>query len=145
MFYWRCRLKKDYDDFRRQPDYDRFTREQWINEDSEVNSGKEISSTCNSESTEHSEFPKRDYTDAGRCHVLLLWLPRYAVAVHIRWFLFRAVMLSDLRATCGSSVHFSPMWQFCISGKWARPPASLVGLLAGRWFALWNSCCHRKR
>ncbi|XP_077201058.1 putative bromodomain-containing protein 10 isoform X2 [Paroedura picta] len=60
----RSRLKKDYDDFRRQPDYDKFTREQWTNEDSEVNAGKEISSILTSESSEHSEFPKRDYTDA---------------------------------------------------------------------------------
>ncbi|XP_015262958.1 PREDICTED: uncharacterized protein KIAA2026 homolog [Gekko japonicus] len=60
----RSRLKKDYDDFRRQPDYDKFTREHWTNEDSEVNSSKEISSTLTSESSEHSEFLKRDYTDA---------------------------------------------------------------------------------
>ncbi|XP_048358977.1 uncharacterized protein KIAA2026 homolog isoform X2 [Sphaerodactylus townsendi] len=59
----RSRLKKDYDDFRRQPDYDKFTREQWTNEDCEVNSGKEISSTLTSESSEHSEFLKRDHTD----------------------------------------------------------------------------------
>ncbi|XP_054843246.1 uncharacterized protein KIAA2026 homolog [Eublepharis macularius] len=55
----RSRLKKDYDDFRRQPDFDRFVREQWINEDCEV------SSTLTSESSEHTEFLKRDYTDAG--------------------------------------------------------------------------------
>nr|XP_056722665.1 uncharacterized protein KIAA2026-like isoform X1 [Euleptes europaea] len=60
----RSRLKKDYDDFRRQPDYDKFTREQWTNEDSEVNSGKEMSSILTSESSEHSEFLKRNYTDA---------------------------------------------------------------------------------
>ncbi|KAL8203182.1 UNVERIFIED_CONTAM: hypothetical protein K2H54_044193 [Gekko kuhli] len=60
----RSRLKKDFDDFRRQPDYDKFTREHWTNEDSEVNSGKEISSTLTSESSEHSEFLKSDYTDA---------------------------------------------------------------------------------
>ncbi|XP_060093351.1 uncharacterized protein KIAA2026 homolog isoform X2 [Heteronotia binoei] len=60
----RSRLKKDYDDFRRQPDYEKFTREQWTNEDCEINSGKEISSTLTSESSEHSEFLKSDYTDA---------------------------------------------------------------------------------
>ncbi|XP_039212102.1 uncharacterized protein KIAA2026 homolog isoform X3 [Crotalus tigris] len=59
----RSRLKKDYDDFRRQPDHDKFTREQWTNEDSEINIVKEVSSTFTSESLEHTEFLKRDYMD----------------------------------------------------------------------------------
>ncbi|XP_058022240.1 uncharacterized protein KIAA2026 homolog isoform X3 [Ahaetulla prasina] len=59
----RSRLKKDYDDFRRQPDHDKFIREQWINEDSEINIVKEISSTFTNETSEHTEFFKRDYID----------------------------------------------------------------------------------
>ncbi|XP_053153195.1 uncharacterized protein KIAA2026 homolog isoform X2 [Hemicordylus capensis] len=59
----RSRLKKDYDDFNRQPDHDTFIREQWTNEDGEINTGKEISSSLVSES-EHAEFLKRDYADA---------------------------------------------------------------------------------
>ncbi|XP_026531770.1 uncharacterized protein KIAA2026 homolog isoform X3 [Notechis scutatus] len=60
----RSRLKKDYDDFRRQPDHDKFIREQWTNEDSEINIVKEVSSTFTSETSEHTEFFKRDYLDA---------------------------------------------------------------------------------
>ncbi|KAG8130576.1 hypothetical protein E2320_017151, partial [Naja naja] len=60
----RSRLKKDYDDFRRQPDHDKFIREQWTNEDSEINIVKEVSSTFTSETSEHTEFFKRDYMDA---------------------------------------------------------------------------------
>uniref|UniRef100_A0A8C9KXL9 Bromodomain containing 10 n=1 Tax=Serinus canaria TaxID=9135 RepID=A0A8C9KXL9_SERCA len=37
----RSRLKKDYDDFKRHPDHDKFTRELWSNDESEVDSGKE--------------------------------------------------------------------------------------------------------
>lgn len=67
IFYQRSRLKKDYDDFRRQPDHDKFTREQWTNEDSEINTVKEVSNTFNSETLEHTEFLKRDYMDTGKC------------------------------------------------------------------------------
>ncbi|XP_070598676.1 uncharacterized bromodomain-containing protein 10 isoform X2 [Erythrolamprus reginae] len=59
----RSRLKKDYDDFKRQPDHDKFIREQWTNEDSEIHIVKEISSTFTSETSEHTEFFKRDYMD----------------------------------------------------------------------------------
>ncbi|KAM3846137.1 putative bromodomain-containing protein 10 isoform 2-T2 [Vipera latastei] len=59
----RSRLKKDYDDFRRQPDHDKFTREQWTNEDSEINTVKEVSNTFTSETLEHTEVLKRDYMD----------------------------------------------------------------------------------
>ncbi|XP_033029965.1 uncharacterized protein KIAA2026 homolog isoform X2 [Lacerta agilis] len=59
----RSRLKKDYDDFRKQPDHDKFTREQWTNEDGEVNTGMEVSTKATSESPEHNELLKRDYTD----------------------------------------------------------------------------------
>ncbi|XP_061485418.1 uncharacterized protein KIAA2026 homolog isoform X3 [Rhineura floridana] len=58
----RSRLKKDYDDFKRQPDHDKFTREQWTHEDTEVNTGIDISSALTSESSEHSEVLKRDDT-----------------------------------------------------------------------------------
>lgn len=37
----RSRLKKDYDDFRRQPDHDKFTRELWTTEEGEGDPGKE--------------------------------------------------------------------------------------------------------
>ncbi|KAJ6669534.1 hypothetical protein lerEdw1_000082 [Lerista edwardsae] len=60
----RSRLKKDYDDFKKQPDHDKFTREQWTNEDNEISTGKDVSSALTSESSEHADFLKRDYTDA---------------------------------------------------------------------------------
>lgn len=66
MFHQRSRLKKDYDDFRRQPDHDKFIREQWTNEDSEINIVKEISNTFTSETSEHPEFFKGDYMDMGK-------------------------------------------------------------------------------
>ncbi|CAI5796572.1 XP_028567399.1uncharacterized protein KIAA2026 homolog isoform X1 [Podarcis lilfordi] len=59
----RSRLKKDYDDFKKQPDHDKFTREQWTNEDGEVNTGMEVSTKATSESPEYNELLKRDYTD----------------------------------------------------------------------------------
>ncbi|XP_044302131.1 uncharacterized protein KIAA2026 homolog isoform X3 [Varanus komodoensis] len=61
----RSRLKKDYDDFKRQPDHDKFTREQWTNEDSEVNACKDISIALTSESSEHTKSLRSDYTDAA--------------------------------------------------------------------------------
>ncbi|XP_066473688.1 uncharacterized bromodomain-containing protein 10 isoform X2 [Tiliqua scincoides] len=60
----RSRLKKDYDDFKKQPDHDKFTREQWTNEDSEISTGKDVSSALTSGSSEHADILKRDYTDA---------------------------------------------------------------------------------
>lgn len=77
MFCWRSRLKKDYDDFKKQPDHDKFTREQWTNEDGEVNTGIEVSTKATSESPEHNELLKRDYTDTGKsfashCECLVL-------------------------------------------------------------------------
>ncbi|KAH0628315.1 hypothetical protein JD844_009272 [Phrynosoma platyrhinos] len=60
----RSRLKKDYDDFKRQPDHDKYMREQWTNEDGEVNTGKEVSRVLTSDSSEHTEFLKRDYRDS---------------------------------------------------------------------------------
>ncbi|XP_042306212.1 uncharacterized protein KIAA2026 homolog isoform X2 [Sceloporus undulatus] len=60
----RSRLKKDYDDFKRQPDHDKFTREQWTNEDGEINTGKEVSSLLTSDSSQHTEFLKRNYRDS---------------------------------------------------------------------------------
>lgn len=83
-FCCRSRLKKDYDDFKRQPDHEKFTREQWTNEDGEANAGKEVSSALISESSEHMEFLKRDYTDAGRS----LGLPRCVIAALICGFYF---------------------------------------------------------
>ncbi|KAI1239976.1 hypothetical protein IHE44_0011417, partial [Lamprotornis superbus] len=60
------RLKKDYDDFKRHPDHDKFTRELWSNDESEVDSGKEsFAVVCgkSSESAEHLEVPKKDKSD----------------------------------------------------------------------------------
>ncbi|XP_034996887.2 uncharacterized protein KIAA2026 homolog isoform X2 [Zootoca vivipara] len=59
----RSRLKKDYDDFKKQPDHDKFTREQWTNEDGEINTGMEVSTKATSESPEHNELLKMDYAD----------------------------------------------------------------------------------
>lgn len=62
-------MKKDYDDFKRHPDHDKFTRELWSNEESENDTGKEsfgaVTSTS-SESTEHLDFLKNDYSDLGK-------------------------------------------------------------------------------
>lgn len=72
MLFLRSRLKKDYDDFKRHPDHDKFTRELWSNDESEVDSGKEsFAVVCgkSSESSEHMEVPKKDHSDNGK-HLL---------------------------------------------------------------------------
>uniref|UniRef100_A0A7M4E8H4 Bromodomain containing 10 n=1 Tax=Crocodylus porosus TaxID=8502 RepID=A0A7M4E8H4_CROPO len=74
----RSRLKKDYDDFKRHPDHDKFTRELWSNEGSENDTGKEsfgaVTSTS-SESTEHLDFLKNDYSDFDEMKLLEMDLP----------------------------------------------------------------------
>ncbi|XP_017663606.1 PREDICTED: uncharacterized protein KIAA2026 homolog isoform X5 [Lepidothrix coronata] len=72
------RLKKDYDDFKRHPDHDKFTRELWSNDESEVDSGKEsFAVVCgkSSESAEHIEVPKKDHSDNDEMKLLEMNLP----------------------------------------------------------------------
>ncbi|XP_021387368.2 putative bromodomain-containing protein 10 [Lonchura striata] len=74
----RSRLKKDYDDFKRHPDHDKFTGELWSNDESEVDSGKEsFAVVCgkSSESTEHIEVPKKDHSDDDETKLLEMNLP----------------------------------------------------------------------
>ncbi|XP_010146421.1 PREDICTED: uncharacterized protein KIAA2026 homolog, partial [Eurypyga helias] len=74
----RSRLKKDYDDFKRHPDHDKFTREFWSNDESEVDSGKDsFAVVCSktSESLEHVEVPKKDYPDNDEMKLLEMNLP----------------------------------------------------------------------
>ncbi|XP_027565439.1 uncharacterized protein KIAA2026 homolog isoform X4 [Neopelma chrysocephalum] len=72
------RLKKDYDDFKRHPDHDKFTRELWSNDESEVDSGKEsFAVVCgkSSESPEHTEVPKKDHSSNDEMKLLEMNLP----------------------------------------------------------------------
>ncbi|KGL97798.1 Uncharacterized protein KIAA2026, partial [Charadrius vociferus] len=74
----RSRLKKDYDDFKRHPDHDKFTRELWSNDESEVDSGKDsFAVVCDksSESAEHVEVPKKDHPDNDEMKLLEMNLP----------------------------------------------------------------------
>uniref|UniRef100_A0A8C3JUJ7 KIAA2026 n=1 Tax=Calidris pygmaea TaxID=425635 RepID=A0A8C3JUJ7_9CHAR len=74
----RSRLKKDYDDFKRHPDHDKFTRELWSNDESEVDSGKDsFAVVCgkSSESAEHVEVPKKDHLDTDEMKLLEMNLP----------------------------------------------------------------------
>ncbi|XP_074992722.1 putative bromodomain-containing protein 10 isoform X5 [Calonectris borealis] len=67
------RLKKDYDDFKRHPEHDKFTRELWSNDESEVDSGKDsfaVVCSKSSESAEHVEVLKKDYADNGEMKLL---------------------------------------------------------------------------
>lgn len=74
----RSRLKKDYDDFKRHPDHDKFTRELWSNDESEVDAGKDsfaIVSSKSSESAEHVEIPRKDHPDNDEMKLLEMNLP----------------------------------------------------------------------
>ncbi|KAM6230947.1 putative bromodomain-containing protein 10 isoform 2-T4 [Porphyrio hochstetteri] len=73
----RSRLKKDYDDFKRHPDHDKFTRELWSNDESEVDSGKDSFAVCgkSSESSEHVEVPKKDPPDNDEVKLLEMNIP----------------------------------------------------------------------
>ncbi|KAM6362750.1 putative bromodomain-containing protein 10 isoform 2-T3 [Pluvialis apricaria] len=74
----RSRLKKDYDDFKRHPDHDKFTRELWSNDESEVDSGKDsfvVVCGKSSESAEHVEVPKKDHPDNDEMKLLEMNLP----------------------------------------------------------------------
>ncbi|KAM6187678.1 putative bromodomain-containing protein 10 [Sarcoramphus papa] len=74
----RSRLKKDYDDFKRHPDHDKFTRELWSNDESEVDSGKDsfaVVCSKSSEFAEHVEVPKKDHPDNDEMKLLEMNLP----------------------------------------------------------------------
>ncbi|XP_010281433.1 PREDICTED: uncharacterized protein KIAA2026 homolog, partial [Phaethon lepturus] len=74
----RSRLKKDYDDFKRHPDHDKFNRELWSNDESEVDSGKDsFALVCgkSSESAEHVEVPQKDHPDNDDMKLLEMNLP----------------------------------------------------------------------
>lgn len=62
-------MKKDYDDFKRHPDHDKFTRELWSNDESEVDSGKDSFAVVCSKSSEPVEVPQKDHPDNGK-HLL---------------------------------------------------------------------------
>ncbi|XP_021234954.1 uncharacterized protein KIAA2026 homolog isoform X3 [Numida meleagris] len=69
----RSRLKKDYDEFKRHPDHDKFTRELWSNDESEVDAGKDcfaLVSSKPSESTEYVEIPRKDHLDNDEMKLL---------------------------------------------------------------------------
>ncbi|KFQ36349.1 Uncharacterized protein KIAA2026, partial [Merops nubicus] len=74
----RSRLKKDYDDFKRHPDHDKFTGELWSNDESEVDSGKDsfavVCGKC-SESAEHVEVARKNHPDNDEMKLLEMNLP----------------------------------------------------------------------
>ncbi|XP_057257167.1 uncharacterized protein KIAA2026 homolog isoform X1 [Pezoporus wallicus] len=74
----RSRLKKDYDDFKRHPDHDKFNRELWTNDESEVDSGKDLFAVVcgkSSESAEYVEVSKKDHPDNDEMKLLEMNLP----------------------------------------------------------------------
>ncbi|KAM9138048.1 putative bromodomain-containing protein 10 isoform 2-T2 [Pangshura tecta] len=74
----RSRLKKDYDDFKRQPDHDKFTRELWSNEEGEVDNGKESFSAVaskSSEAAEHLEILQKDHSEFDEMKLLEMDFP----------------------------------------------------------------------
>ncbi|MEE6459164.1 hypothetical protein FKM82_000558 [Ascaphus truei] len=56
----RARLKKDYDDFKRQPDHENFTREAWSHEECDAKSPNSIASTYD---LYHKEILTKDYLE----------------------------------------------------------------------------------
>lgn len=63
----RSRLKRDYDDFRRQPDHDKFTRELWTTEEGEGDPGKEspkVEFSKSIDSTESLDILEKDHFDS---------------------------------------------------------------------------------
>ncbi|XP_019582708.2 putative bromodomain-containing protein 10 isoform X3 [Rhinolophus sinicus] len=63
----RSRLKKDYDDFRRHPDHEKFTRELWTTEEGEGDPGKEspkIEISKSIDSTEPLDILEKDHFDS---------------------------------------------------------------------------------
>ena len=70
IFFFRSRLKKDYDDFRRQPDHNKFTGEPWTAEEGEGDPGKESPkvelSSKSIDTTEPLDILEKDHFDSGR-------------------------------------------------------------------------------
>lgn len=69
MIYFRSRLKKDYDDFRRQPDHGQFTRELWTTEECEGNPEREPPTAEISKSVDAAEpldNLEKEHVDSGR-------------------------------------------------------------------------------
>ena len=70
IFYFRSRLKKDYDDFRRQPDHDKFARELYTSEEGEGDPGRETPkveiSSKSIDTTEPLDILEKDHFDSGR-------------------------------------------------------------------------------
>ncbi|XP_005295292.2 uncharacterized bromodomain-containing protein 10 isoform X1 [Chrysemys picta bellii] len=74
----RSRLKKDYDDFKRQPDHDKFTRELWSNEEGEVDNGKESFNAVtskSSEAAEHLEILQKAHSEFDEMKLLEMDFP----------------------------------------------------------------------
>nr|XP_009667572.1 PREDICTED: uncharacterized protein KIAA2026 homolog [Struthio camelus australis] len=74
----RSRLKKDYDDFKRHPELDKFTRELWSNDESEVDAGKDSCAVVTSkslESAEHVEISPKDHPDSENMKLLEMNFP----------------------------------------------------------------------
>uniref|UniRef100_A0A8C9ELL8 Uncharacterized bromodomain-containing protein 10 helical domain-containing protein n=1 Tax=Pavo cristatus TaxID=9049 RepID=A0A8C9ELL8_PAVCR len=74
----KSRLKKDYDEFKRHPDHDKFTRELWSNDESEVDAGKDcfaVVSSKSSESAEYVEIPRKDHPGNDEMKLLEMNLP----------------------------------------------------------------------
>ncbi|KAM7077836.1 LOW QUALITY PROTEIN: putative bromodomain-containing protein 10 [Ciconia maguari] len=74
----RSRLKKDYDNFQRQPDHYKFTRELWSNDKSEGDAGKEsfeVVTSKSSESVEHEDVSKKDHLYFDEMKLLEMVLP----------------------------------------------------------------------
>ncbi|XP_021564370.1 uncharacterized protein KIAA2026 homolog [Carlito syrichta] len=74
----RSRLKKDYDDFRRQPDHDKFTRELWTTEEGDGDVGKsspkgETSATV--DSTEPLDVLEKEHFDSDDMKLSEIDLP----------------------------------------------------------------------
>ncbi|KAF5912774.1 hypothetical protein HPG69_007764, partial [Diceros bicornis minor] len=74
----RSRLKKDYDDFRRQPDHDKFTRELWTMEEGEGDPGKEsprVEFSKSIDSTESLDILEKDHFDSDDMKLSEIDLP----------------------------------------------------------------------
>ncbi|KAM8793377.1 LOW QUALITY PROTEIN: putative bromodomain-containing protein 10 [Eudromia elegans] len=72
----RSRLKKDYEDFQRQIDHDKFTRELWRNDKSEGDADPfEVISSKSSESAEHEDVSKKDHPDLNEVKLIEVILP----------------------------------------------------------------------
>lgn len=56
IFPHRLRLKRDFDDFKKHPDYDNFVREEWVAEDVDRSTGD------NTRLTEEEERQQQDQT-----------------------------------------------------------------------------------